>query len=496
MEENKHDQHGFLINVYSLLAIILLEGFVTISVEILTIRQLTPFVGNTVITTSLIIGIFLLFLAIGYWRGGTYTHDYTQTMKTNFTKAGIVLGVGLSYLFSTLYFYTVSYIFSANLIWALTAYLLLVVAPVVYWLGQTVPITTNLFRREVTVGAISGKVLFLSTVGSFLGAVLTSILLLNYFGVAWSVIINFLLLAILVAMLTKATSRDAFRWLILIVSAAIIVYVNLHLERYFFLKTNNYGNYALDENYTLYGGRKGKAFIINDSLSSFLDKDGHASDYIELIKRILFKDLELRNKKILVIGAGGFSLTARGTYNNHVIYLDIDKDIAKLAEDNFVGKIKGDFIVDDARRYARVAPSESLDVVISDAYRNQNSIPGYLLTKEYFEHLHRILRPGGIAVFNWIITPTLEDTFSKRVDNTVSAVFPNCMKIPVTYIERMTNVVYFCRKTPYENEKTVYTDNLNPVMLDFFAAIRRTIRVYQQTHPQQPSQEDTHHEKS
>lgn len=54
-----------------LYGILILEGFVTISVEILTIRQLIPFYGNSVIITSIIIGIFLLFLAFGYWRGGT-----------------------------------------------------------------------------------------------------------------------------------------------------------------------------------------------------------------------------------------------------------------------------------------------------------------------------------------------------------------------------------------------------------------------------------------
>ena len=47
-----------------ILFIIFLEGFVSISVEILAIRQLIPMVGNSVIVTSLIIGIFLLFLAM------------------------------------------------------------------------------------------------------------------------------------------------------------------------------------------------------------------------------------------------------------------------------------------------------------------------------------------------------------------------------------------------------------------------------------------------
>ena len=87
-----------------LLFIVLLEGFVTISVEVLVIRQLIPFVGNNVIVTSLIIGVFLLFLAIGYWRGGQYRSGYRHILLTNFTKAAICLGIGLSYAFTHLFF--------------------------------------------------------------------------------------------------------------------------------------------------------------------------------------------------------------------------------------------------------------------------------------------------------------------------------------------------------------------------------------------------------
>ena len=57
-------------NQILLFLIIFIEGFVSVAVEILTIRQLIPFAGSNVVVTSLIIGIFLLFLSIGYWRGG------------------------------------------------------------------------------------------------------------------------------------------------------------------------------------------------------------------------------------------------------------------------------------------------------------------------------------------------------------------------------------------------------------------------------------------
>ena len=157
-------------NSFLLLVIILLEGFVTISVEILTIRQLMPVVGNSVLVTSLIIGVFLLFLAYGYKRGGDYTSGYREKLQSNFTIAAVLTGTGLSYTFITFFFGGAYYFLKMYILVTLTAYLLLVIAPIVYLLGQTVPITVNLFKHEneKSIGAISGKVLHLSTMGSFL----------------------------------------------------------------------------------------------------------------------------------------------------------------------------------------------------------------------------------------------------------------------------------------------------------------------------------------
>lgn len=75
-----------------LYAILLLEGFITISIEVLTIRQLLPFFGGSVLITSIIIGFFLLFLALGYWRGGVYQDKFFQQLCRNFSLSMIWIG--------------------------------------------------------------------------------------------------------------------------------------------------------------------------------------------------------------------------------------------------------------------------------------------------------------------------------------------------------------------------------------------------------------------
>lgn len=469
MEEiRKIEQHEMAsIGLITILLIILIEGFVTISVEILIIRQLIPVVGNSVIITSLIIGIFLLFLALGYHRGGYYKQNYRQVLKNNFTIAAIVLGIGLSYLFIELYYYLFFKTISEYALFALTFYLILITAPLVYILGQTVPITTNLFRREHHIGAISGKVLCLSTLGSFLGSILTTLVLMNFFGVAWTILINYFLLFILVITLVTDFYLEWFRLLFLALFGVFVYFVNVGVEKSFFVKTNNYADYQIIKDIS-YNGQKANLFNINNSPSSLLTENNKGFVYIELIKRILFQDLQLRDKNILVLGAGGFTLSAENTYGNHFVYVDIDTDIANIAtEGGFISHIKGQFIGQDARQFL-LSTKNKFDAVVSDVYSNRFAIPFHLLTKEYFEGIKRVLNKDGVAIFNIIAKPTLENHYSKRLDNTLRAAFTNCMAIPLKYSSELTNIIYICSPSADGQDKNIYTDNLNSAPLDFF----------------------------
>lgn len=444
--------------------IILLEGFVTISFEILTIRQLIPVAGNSVIVTSLIIGVFLLFLAYGYRRGGQYKDNFIKALKYNFIIAAFGIGIGLSYsfiqLFFSLGFIGEQHLWGNNLV-TLLLYLLMVTAPVVYLLGQTVPITLNLYRQQQTVGALGGKVLHLSTLGSFLGAVLTSLLLMNYLGVAWTVFINYFILAMLVLLIVDLPHEIVH--LVTLVTIGILTYgANIYFEKSAFVLTDSYANYRVVST-----APDAKLLFINDSSSSTIDKNLKGFPYIEYIKKILFKDLHLTNKNILVLGAGGFTLSAEGTQGNRFTYVDIDPKIKPVVQQHFLSSINGEFIAADARAYLSKVP-QAYDVIVGDTYSNQIAIPAHLLTQEYFAAIYRALKPEGIAVFNIIAQPTLIDDYSKRIDNTLRSVFKNCMAAPLDYQERYkANIIYICKKTTSENDDMVYTDNMNRSTLDF-----------------------------
>lgn len=446
-----------------LFIILLLEGFITISVEIITIRQLLPFFGGSVVITSIVIGFFLLFLALGYWRGGTHPRDFFKQLSRNFIFSLFWIGIGLSYTLIALYYrLTINYLHMPFLV-SLSLYLVLVLAPIVYWLGQTVPLTTNLFNQQHRVSRISGRALFLSTIGSFLGALLTSLVLFQYLGVASAVVINALLLFALVIYVREGSGISWWHLGMLIPAILFIMFLNLSVEQAEFKKTNNYANYRV-----VGSSDFGKILNINESASSMLAPDNKGFPYIEFLRDILFNQLHLTGKELLVIGAGGFSLTAGGTHGNTVTYVDIDPEIKTIAENYFLNKpIQGTFVPEDARAYLQHSAAQ-FDVILSDAYTHHYTVPPSLLTQEYFQAMANHLKPGGLLLLNIVASPSFADDFSRNVFSTVHAVFPYCLVVPVNWRYQPANMMFICPKVV--KSAKIYRDNLNTATLDFFNA--------------------------
>lgn len=459
--EESHEAKNLILILYRLPIIIFVEGFVSIAVEILTIRQLLPVAGGSVIVTSLIIGIFLLFLAWGYWQGGKITQQFDKVLRANFIIATLWLGVGLSYSFILLFFLTIQKMVGDHLIYPLIAYLLLITAPITYILGQTVPITMNMMHGQQSIGRIGGNVLGLSTLGSFLGATLTAVFFMEYVGVAWTVVINALLLILLILLMAK-NKAAFFKQSVLILIIIYLVYIfNIRVENKLFVLTNQYANYQISENQL-----HEKILYINNSPSSYINSQNTAAPYIEVIKRILFNDLKLRHSDILVLGAGGFTLSAESAYGNHFTYVDIDKKIKQVVMPQFIRQINGELIIDDARHYIHFT-NKQYDVMVIDAYSNMKAIPAHLLTHEYIKDLQKKLKTKGLIIFNIIASPLLADAYSKRIDNTIRSVFKSCMVIPISY-DTITNILYVCSNLPNQMDQTIYRDNLNTSTTDSF----------------------------
>lgn len=453
---------------YTLWLIVGIEGFVSLAAQMLAIRQLMPFVGNTVTVTSLIIGIFLLALAMGYWKGGLINQSRgTSRLIRNFILAGSWLGSGLSYLFLTCWFLLGQKLLSANLYILLVLYLLVVVALPVYWLGQTVPIVMNLWETEQRAGVIGGRVLQLSTLGSFLGAVFTSVILMNFLGLGWTVFITSGLLFFLAWTLVWKRKNSFAISIGLLILTVFFYWLNVEGSARYFVATNNYAQYEVFNNAEV-NGKQGKVLSINNSSSSFITPEGDAFSYIETIRKIVFNDLNLRGKPIVVLGAGGFTFSAKETSGNSILYVDIDPKIKDIVEKNYLNNIKGKFLAEDARVFSQQT-KDRFSAVIVDAYSNKLTIPAQLVTVEFFSAVNSILLPDGVAIFNMIINPLLDDSYSLAIDSGLRAVFKECVSFPLTYADLAMNVIYVCKRNDKIDMRAIlsnsqaryYTDDRN-----------------------------------
>ncbi len=416
----------------------------------------------------MIIGVFLLFLALGYQRGGQAYENPLAVLRRNFLMAAIWLGIGLSYFFIAFFFSMVQSITGPHIVYPLIAYLLMMIAPLIYILGQTVPIVMNMAKQNQTAGMIGGNALSLSTVGSFLGAILTTLILMYYLGVAWTVVVNCALLIFLALLLSENSQTLCITLSVTIAVMGLSFIINVGMEKQFFYLTNHYANYQIQDskNTTLPDGER--ILMINDTASSYTNQKHQGFDYIELIKKILFQDMQLRDKDILVLGAGGFSLSDENTFNNRFTYVDIDPQIKKIAEHYTNHAIYENLIADDARHYLK-STHKRYDAIVIDVYSDIKAIPAHLITKEYMSSIQDRLKNHGTVIFNIIANPFLSDPYSKRIDNTIRSTFKNCMVVPLHYWQRPENILYVCNQTETQNDKMIYSDNFNRSTTDSFS---------------------------
>jgi spermidine synthase len=435
-------------------AIVFIEGFCSLGAEIIALRRLVPHIGSSIVVTAPTIGFFLLALALGYASGAKVAGNYLNIVARNFLIAAALAGIGLAGI-------SVDWMF-AHLQPVLVAYLVFiggVLCPLAWLLGQTVPILTNLMKAERT-GEASGLALYWSTLGSFLGSISLSLLVMQWLGVSAAVFACALGLLIGALLLAR---RDFKFWLFFGLTVAIAAGLNLKHE---VTADTAYAEYIIGAA-DLPGQKDPRAFWINKSTASLIDDSDppNYTRYIKHLRQILLDDLGFKGKDILVLGAGGFTLSHREALNRYT-YVDIDPAIKAIAEKHFLREpARGEFIADDARRF--VATSERrFDAVVVDVYSSHTSIPSHLVTREFWAGTRRVLKPDGVLLANLILDGKLETPYARNLLATIDSVFGRCAVDVLHKGKAQANVEVSCFASSRPTETGIYVDEKNRADLD------------------------------
>jgi len=169
-----------------LVVLVFVCGWAILSLEILGGRILTPFFGSDVYVWGSVIGVFLMSLAIGYFLGGKLSKRFP---KPGYLSAVILVAAAIVAVLPLFHEKVNNVVFDVMVAesvggerWgSLVAASVLFLVPMTL-LGMVSPYAVQLAATElVSVGEKAGTLYAISTVGSFLGCVMTSF----YFILWW-----------------------------------------------------------------------------------------------------------------------------------------------------------------------------------------------------------------------------------------------------------------------------------------------------------------------
>ena len=436
-----------------LFAIVFIEGYCSLGAEVIALRRLIPHVGSSIVVTAPTIGFFLLALALGYHAGSRIDAHFRPVVARNFLISAALLGAGLAGT-------SVDAIFaSAPPLFGYLIFIGGILCPLAWLLGQTVPILTNLMRAQRS-GEAAGQALTWSTLGSFLGSVSLSLGMMQAFGV-WSAVLLGALLLIVGALLAERPTPLGAAAHLLLVLLALVASGPDHQRA-----DTAYADYAVRE-VSRDGMVEPRSFSVNNQIASLLDasQPPRYARYIERLRRILLDELHFRDRDILVLGAGGFTLSHKEGLNRYT-YIDIDPAIRAIAEERFLRTpASGQFIATDARRFVAESPAR-YDAIVVDVYSALTAIPGHLVTREFWRDTRQALKPDGRMLANLILDSQLASPYARNLLATIEAAYGRCGVEVLDKTASLTNVIVICTPTADDGRPAIYVDERNRADLD------------------------------
>jgi predicted membrane-bound spermidine synthase len=457
-----------------LLGAIAIEGYAVLAVELLAIRQLTPYAGNATDVVAIVIAAVLLPLALGYEAGGRA--DFTpgdeagvrRQLTRNLLIASFILSLGLSHPFLAAFFQLLDGVGLTHRLLQAAAHTSLFLVYPVFLLGQTIPLVA-FCSTGASLPRSTGLMLFVSTLGSFLGSVVSTLVFMTFLGVHITVALTLGLLVLLAALIGWSMENRIRVALTASALGLYIVAINspAAVRAYGIVSNNLYSEVRVVANPV----EDSRLLVINNSPSSKVAADPeHRFAYIKFIEKEVLTKLDSdRPNRILVIGAGGFTVGLEDRFHSYT-YVDIDPALRDVSEEHFLRQPltpNKSFVPESARAFLR-RNAQTYDVVVLDAFTNRISLPPDLITREAFAAVRQAVAPGGEVIMNIITSPTFADRFSRSIDATIRSVFPFVTRqiLPQTQTGSVASILYLANRieTPSYD---LYTDDRNRSFLDY-----------------------------
>lgn len=486
-----------------LLTSVCITGSAVLVIEIVAIRILSPYYGNTIYTASSVIGTVLAALSLGYYIGGRLADRYPSYIFFY----GIIFISGIVTIFIQLLNYALLPFFGvlfSIVTGPLISSIFLFFVPA-FCLATLSPFAIKLYKKNITEneatlvkdiagqgkqdrsGEQAGEIFFFSTMGSIVGSLASGFILIPHFGVNAIIIGTGLIVALWgmlgMVLFGPVSQKVGLAMIALLLFSLFLNFVDSSIKSpgLIYQKDGVYEKIKISDG--IWQGRPAR-FLFQDKSNSaamYLDSQDLVYDYTKYYA--LYQLINPNASNSFVIGGGAYSIPKALLKDSSVMHVDvteIEPQLFNLAKQYFnlqeTDRIKN--YVEDGRSFLK-NNAKNYDVILSDVYYSLFSIPIHFTTTEFFELAKSRLSESGVFIGNFAgsLDPRSPSLIFSEI-NTFREVFPNSYFFAVNSLsnKQPQNVIFLGingNKTIDFNSSDV-VKNRNPILANL---AQKNIRV-------------------
>ena len=410
--------HAFLRGLLLFIIAIVL-GFALMGFEMLGSRYLNPYFGSGIYTWASLISVVLAALCVGYFIGGVVADRHPSA-----AVLGVTVLIGSVYvlvlpLFSERLMEFVLGATDSVRTGSLAAAFAILFFPVTF-LGMYSPFGIRLLLRSAqSSGRVSGTVYGVSTLGSIVGTLGTTFLLIPSIGTR-AITLTLGVAGIVSGLLLVALSMLRPRGAALALAIALTAFADPGARandlvdpkiRADMLKRADGRIAHIETEYNdIFITKRGreltmsfqlKGYDYTESIANLADPDDLPVRYTQIMTVGMLYPPEVR--RVLMIGLGGGSISSYlGRFMPDVIIdtVEVDPGVITAAKTYFgmIATPRVRYHEGDGRVFLN-RNRETYDLILVDAFHG-GYVPFHLLTREFYTLVKQRLAPGGAAAFN------------------------------------------------------------------------------------------------
>ena len=419
---------------YQLEITVFLSGALTMVLELIASRILSPYVGSSNLIWTTIIGIMLTSMSIGYWLGGKKADQNKENDINILANYLLIAAIATSLIpiLETVFVNTLAQavnqliivaIISATIVFGIPSFLLAAVSPIAVKLKNNAP---------DNVGATSGKISSLSTIGSIFGTFFAGFILIPNLGVRTIILGCSILLWILSFMLFK--NKDKKYYVLIIIELIAIIGLNILGAKIFKNKHRDIIK-DVDSEYSRIWVKeiqvdqaKYKTLQVDTGLESYINQETGEMGAQYLTYFDLFEYYNKEAKSTLMLGGAAYTYPMHylNKYQDKTIdVVEIDKKMTEISEEEFgldTNNSNLKIYTTDGRSFLNYNETK-YDTILIDAFKGLNA-PFELTTYEAMQKAYNNLNENGMVITNIISSIEGEKSdFIKYEYNTYKAIF-------------------------------------------------------------------------